>query len=292
MPWKFEDAAPVLGHITEGNCWDGEAMLFSNIHMSRIMRLDVDSGLLTVYRTGTEGTNGLNFDKDGNLYGCSGTGRKIVRFEKNGRMTTIVDRLDGRRINGPNDLAITPSGSIYFSDRVGDVNPDVGIMHSSILAAEPQPDGTWACVRRTFDTTMPNGLLFSKDYKTLYVAQSDYRASESRALWAYPVHDDGSLGEKTVLHDFGPHRGIDGMTLTDDGKIVACTGWELSGPGGCITVFEPDGRIVEQHPTPAKRPTNCTFGGLELTDLYVSSIEGHTLVARGTGLKGYRLYPN
>ena len=48
MPWKFEDAAPVLGHITEGHCWDGEAMLFSNIRMNRIMRLDVNSGLLTV----------------------------------------------------------------------------------------------------------------------------------------------------------------------------------------------------------------------------------------------------
>lgn len=291
MPWKFEDAAPVLGHITEGNCWDGEAMLFSNIRMSRIMRLDVSSGLLSVWREGTEETNGLNFDKDGNLYGCSG-GRKIVRFDKGGGMTTIADSVDGRRINGPNDLAITPPGSIYFSDRAGDINPEVGIEYSAVLSAEPQPDGSWTCVRRTFDATMPNGLLFSKDYKTLYVAQSDYRTGEQRALIAYPVNDDGSLGNKKVLHDFGRHRGIDGMTLADDGKIVACTGWEVSGPGGNVTVFEPDGRIVEQHPTPAKRPTNCTFGGPDLSDLYVSSIEGHTLVVRDTGLKGYLLYPN
>lgn len=291
MPWKFENAAPVLGHITEGNCWDGEAMLFSNIAMSRIMRLDVNSGLLTVWRDNTEGTNGLNFDSKGNLYGCSGDGRKIVRFDSN-RMTTIVDSVDGARINGPNDLAITPSGSIYFSDRAGDTNPKVGIEYSAVLSAEPQDDGTWKCVRRTFDATMPNGVLFSKDYKTLYVAQSDYRTGEQRALLAYPVNEDGSLGDKQVLHDFGRHRGIDGMTLTDDGLIVACTGWELSGPGGCITVFEPDGRIMAQHKTPAKRPTNCTFGGPDLADLYISSIEGHTLLVRNSGLKGYLLYPN
>ena len=139
---------------------------------------------------------------------------------------------------------------------------------------------------------MPNGVLFSKDYKTLYVAQSDYRTGEQRALLAYPVNKDGSLGDKQVLHDFGRHRGIDGMTLTDDGLIVACTGWELSGPGDNITVFEPDGRIVEQHKTPAKRPTNCTFGGPDLSDLYISSIEGHTLLVKDTGLKGYLLYPN
>jgi gluconolactonase len=136
---------------------------------------------------------------------------------------------------------------------------------------------------------MPNGLLFSKNYKTLYVAQSDYRMSEKRELRAYPVNDDGSLGQYKLLHDFGPHRGIDGMTLSDEGLIIACTGWEISGPGGMITVFDPSGRIIETHPTPAERPTNCTFIG---EDIYVSSIQGHLLVAKKTGITGHLLWPN
>ncbi len=288
MSWKFENAAPVIGSITEGNAWDGERMLYSNISMNRIMSYDPDTGLVEVWREDTEGTNGLNFDREGRLFGCAGDGRRIVRFDPNGDMVTIVDRLDGRRINSPNDLAITPSGSIYFSDRVGDTNPDVGIRFSAIISAEPQDDGTYAAVRRTFDTSMPNGLLFSIDYRTLYVAQSDYRASEKIELRAYPANDDGSLGDYVVLHDFGPHRGIDGMTLSSEGNIVACTGWEISGPGGMITVFDPKGRIIETHPTPANRPTNCTFVG---EDLYVSSIEGHLLVARNTGMTGYLLWP-
>lgn len=289
MPWKFETAAPVIGTITEGNCWTGQHMLYSNIAMDRIMRLDVKTGLVDVFASNTEGTNGLNFDANGVLYGCAGTGRKIVRFDEHGNHYTIADRVDGRRFNGPNDLAITPSGTIYFSDRVGDVGPDVGIDYSAIISATPLQDGTWECTRRTFDTTQPNGLLFSTDYKTLYVAQSDYRANESRDLRAYNVNDDGSLGDCEILHDFGPHRGIDGMTLSSDGLIVACTGFEVSGPGGNITVFDPQGRIIEQHPTPAERPTNCTFVG---EDLYVSSIQGHCLVARNTGLTGHLLYPN
>ncbi len=289
MPWTFEDAAPVIGSITEGNCWTGEHMLYSNVAMNRIMRLDIDSGLVDVFAEDTEGTNGLNFNADGNLYGCAGSGGKVVLFNEDGGFTTVVDRLDGRRLNSPNDLAITPSGSIYFSDRVGDTSPDIGIDFSAIISAEPQDDGSWECVRRTFDCSQPNGLLFSKDFKTLYVAQSDFRAQDSRDLRAYPVNEDGSLGKASILHDFGPHRGIDGMTLSSDGHIVACTGFEVSGPGGNITVFEPDGRIVEQHPTPAQRPTNCTFVG---EDLYVSSIEGHCLVARSTGMSGFLLYPN
>jgi len=289
MNWNFENAAPVIGSITEGNAWDGKRLLYSNIAMNRILSLDPVSGLVEIFREDTEGTNGLNFDSEGRLFGCSGNGRKIVRFDPNGAMVTIADRLDGRRINSPNDLAITPSGSIYFSDRVGDTTPEVGITFSAIISAEPQEDGTYKTVRRTFDSSMPNGLIFSNDYKILYVAQSDYRADEKRELRAYPVNDDGSLGEYEVLHDFGPHRGIDGMTLSSEGNIVACTGWEISGPGGNVTVFDPKGRIIETHPTTAERPTNCTFVG---EDLYVSSIEGHCLVARNTGMTGHLLWPN
>lgn len=290
MTWQFEDAAPVIGTITEGNCWTGSHMLYSNVAMDRVMRLNVDTGLVDVFATDTDATNGLNFSADGRLFGCSGGSRSIVEFDlATGAMTTVADLLDGLRLNSPNDLAITPDGTIYFSDRVGDVGPEVGIPYSAIISAEPQSDGSWQTVRRTFDTSMPNGLLFSSDYKALYVAQSDYNAQQTRDLRAYPVNDDGSLGPCTVLHDFGPHRGIDGMTLSSDGLIVACTGWEISGPGGNITVFEPDGTVVSQHPTPAQRPTNCTFVG---EDLYVSSIEGHCLVARGTGMTGYLLYPN
>lgn len=290
MAWRFEDAAPVIGTITEGNCWTGSHLLYSNVAMDRIMRLDVATGLVDVFATDTRATNGLNFSSDGRLFGCSGGGRSIVEFDlETGDMTTVVDSLEGLRLNSPNDLAIMQDGTIYFSDRVGDVGPEVGIPYSAIISAKQQRDGSWRTVRRTFDTSMPNGLLFSSDYKTLYVAQSDYNAQQTRDLRAYPVNEDGSLGPCRILHDFGPHRGIDGMTLSSDGQIVACTGWEVSGPGGNVTVFEPDGTIVEQHQTPAQRPTNCTFVG---EDLYVSSIEGHCLVARDTGLMGYLLYPN
>ena len=288
MPWTFEDAAPMIGTITEGNCWTGSHMLYSNIAHNRIMRLDVESGLVDVFAENTEGTNGLNYDADGNLYGCASTGRKMIKFNDDGSFETVFDSIDGLKFNGPNDLAITPSGAIYFSDRVGESNPDVGITYSAIISAEQDDDGNWVCTRRTFDTTQPNGLIFSSDYKTLYVAQSDFRASESRDLRAYPVNHDGSLGEGKIIHDFGPHRGIDGMTLAEDGSIVACTGWEVSGPGGNVTHFDPDGMIIEQHPVVAQRPTNCTFAD---GDLYVSSIEGHTLVARDTGLTGHLLYP-
>ena len=95
MPWTFEDAAPMIGTITEGNCWTGSHMLYSNVALNRIMRLDVKSGLVDVFAENTEGTNGLNYDADGNLYGCAGTGRRVVKFNDDGSFETVV-RQHGR----------------------------------------------------------------------------------------------------------------------------------------------------------------------------------------------------
>jgi gluconolactonase len=288
MSWNFEDAIPPIGTITEGPAWDGRYLYFANIAMSRVLRFDPATSVVSVWRTNTNSANGLNFDMQGRLFACEGGAHRIVLYGPDGATHVVVDRLNGRRINVPNDLAIDPQGRIWFSDPIGQIGPDYQLDHSSILCAEPQPDGSYACVRKTFDTTSPNGLLFSRDYGTLYVAQSDFRGCERRELRAYPVNADGTLGKYRVLHDFGPHRGIDGMTLTDGGLIVATCGWEVSGPGGMIAVFEPDGRIIETHPTPCRRPTNCTFIG---ADLYVTSTDGHLLRVKNTGLEGYLLWP-
>jgi gluconolactonase len=104
------------------------------------------------------------------------------------------------------------------------------------------------------------------------------------------VKPDLSLGEPAVLHDFGANRGIDGMVLDEEGNIVATAGWETGGPGPSIYVFSPAGEVLERHPVPANRPTNCTFAGPDLTTLYVTTTEGHLFRAR-TARRGWLLYP-
>jgi gluconolactonase len=227
------------------------------------------------------------FDKAGRLYACEGGvprqqgGRRIVRYEPDGSTTVICDHYEGKKFNSPNDLAIDNQGRIWFTDpRYGDDRSDMELDHESIFRADLQADGTWNVTRVTFDTTSPNGLLISPDQKTLYVAQSKYGDGQKRELRAYPIRDDGTLGDHQVLHNFYPHRGIDGMCLDTEGNIIATAGWEVSGPGGMIYVFAPNGRVLETHPLPCNRPTNCTFGDADLRTLYVTSIEGHLLRAR------------
>jgi gluconolactonase len=296
MEWEFELVAGPYGGTTEGPTWDGQALLFTHIPANRIMRYDPTTGACTEFRTGTNATNGLMFDAQGRLYGCSGGGRCILRFEPDGATTTLPHRLDGRRHNRPNDLAIDRQGRIWFTNPYGQGLPESEreLDHTSVLRLTPQPDGDWRLERMTYDTSAPNGILFSQDERTLYVVQSDYEGI--RDLRAYPLQNDDTLGNFMVLHRFGEdfrgvHRGLDGMCLDTAGNIIACGGWRQAGPGPMIHVFSPSGRILETHPVPVDRPTNCTFGGPDLSILYITTGGGHLFRVRNSGRRGWLSYP-
>ena len=300
MSWKFELLMkPTSVPLTEGPVWDGECILFTHIQASRILRYDPKSSAITEWRAGTNRTNGLAFDAQGRLFGCCSGGRSIVRFDPDGRNTVIVDRLDGKRLNTPNDLAIDRKGRIWFTNPVNSGNWDkdsvMELDNQSVLRADPQKDGSYTVTRVTFDNTMPNGILISKDQSTLYVAESGYTKGIMRELRAYPIREDGSLGTYTTLFTWGEdakgaHRGIDGMCFDADDNIVATNGWEVSGPGPMITVFSPAGRVLETHPVPANRPTNCCFGGPDMTTLYVTTVDGDFFKAQ-TDRVGWAMYP-
>ena len=298
--WNFELLVkPGTVPLTEGPVWDGEYLFFTHIQANRIMRYDPKSGAITVAREGTNRTNGLAFDDKGRLFGCCSRGRSVVRFDADGKDSVVADRLGGKRLNTPNDLAIDRKGRIWFTNPVNSGNWDKGsqmeVDHQSVLRCDPQADGSYSVTRVTFDTTQPNGILISQDQNTLYVAESGYKKGVPRELRAYPIKDDGSLGSFTTLFTWGEdakgvHRGIDGMCLDRDGNIVATNGWEISGPGPMITVFAPSGRVLETHLVPAIRPTNCCFGGAGLGTLFVTTTQGHFFKAQ-TNRVGWAMYP-
>lgn len=300
--WNFETLDPAYGDVSEGPAWDGSGLLYTRIQHSRIMRYDPATGICSVYRENTNYANGLTFDAEGRLYACEGgaaaDSRRVVRYEPDGTATVLADRFEGKRLNIPNDIVVDPEGRVWFTDpyyegAAGPWSRDRAakeLDHDSVYRLDPQPDGTYTIHRATFDTTRPNGLLFSLDYKTLYVAQSGREPAEKRQLRAYPVKADYTLGACEILHDFGEHRGIDGMRLDTEGNVIATAGWELGGPGPSIYVFSPSGEVLERHPVPCRRPTNCAFGGSDFTTLYVTSIEGFLFRAE-TQRTGRLLYP-
>lgn len=294
MPWQFERVAGPYG-FTEGPVWDGATVRFTDIPTSRILAYDPASGAVETWFEG-EGrrTNGLALGPDGALYGCEWTGRRVSRYGDGGTAGPVVEAHRGDRFNGPNDLAFDRAGRLWFTDPWYDADwvPDDAapeLDHRSVYRCEPG-DGDWTVERATAATTNPNGLAFSPDGSTLYVAQTDYDPAAPMELRAYPVGDGGTLGEPRVLHDFGDHRGVDGLCVAEDGTLVAAAGWDRGGPGASVYTFAPDGEVLETHPYPGPAATNCCFGGPGRSTLYVTGYDGGLWRAE-TDRRGLELPP-
>jgi gluconolactonase len=309
--WKFELVAGPYDGLTDGPVWDGEGLLFTqlveqaNLPDNRILRYDPRTGYVSEFRRWTHRTAGLAFSTNGTLYGCQSICRRIVRFNADGSTTPLAYRIDGKFHNQPRDLVVDRRDRIWFTDpvwgppvqgglRSHELEPMMVDFTSVLLMETPDRHGNLR--RMTYDTHGPVALLLSQDETTLYLAESSDDAQGKRELRAYPILEDGSLGPYAVLHVFGAdyrgvHRGVSGMCLDTQGNIIACAGWERSGPGPMIYIFSPEGRVLETHPVPANEPTNCTFGDPDLTTLYVTTSGGHFYRVPETGHQGWLLYP-
>lgn len=280
------------GEFTEGVAVapDGQ-IYFSDISRSenpgRILRFDPKSSQTEVFSPDSGQSNGLMFDRAGNLIACCGANygrRALARIEKDGTVTELVTHFNYRRFNSPNDLVIHPDGSIYFSDPryVGPEPVELDLM--SVYRFEPVSK---TITRVTKTISKPNGVILSPDAKTLYIAETNNGTTNineadnpdlrrKMTLNAFPINSDGTLGERRIIHDFGDQLGTDGMTVDTDGHIYAAV---RSADRFGIVVFDPTGKELADIPTP-ELPTNCCFGRED---------DAHTLyITCGTGL--YRIH--
>lgn len=255
---------------TEGPLWMGEGengyLLFTDIPRNSIFSWSRGHGIslfmqpsgytgITYY--GLEpGANGLLKDSDGNLVMCEHGDRRVSVLTPNGGKRTLADNYQGKRLNSPNDGVLKSNGDIYFTD------PPYGLpMRENDPRRELDHFGVYRIAKTTGQITLlttelarPNGLGFSPDEKTLYVAQSDPK----KAIWmAFPVQEDGTLGKGRLFYDataeVGKRPGLpDGLSVDKLGNLWA------SGPGG-IYVFSPEGTLLGRILT-GERTSNCCFG--------------------------------
>ena len=166
MELKWEKVADNLV-FPEGPAWNGkDALFFSNCHGGFISRLD-EKGCEVWLRAQEEPflftkTNGMTFGKDGALYACDFGRKAILRFDVEKKTSTVYAELtDGKKLNGPNDLAFDAKGNLYFSDpgKYSRTERNGGVYR---VAA-----GTKKLELMKDDLGFPNGLCFTKDGRTL-----------------------------------------------------------------------------------------------------------------------------
>ncbi len=262
--------------FTEGPLWRPQgALWFSDVIGNVVREWSVNGEVTEILRPGGcdrnsqptggfIGPNGMTAGPDGSVLLCQHGNRRIVRIDRDRNVSTLVDRFEGKKLNSPNDLVFHPDGSLYFTD------PPYGLpMQDADPAKELPFNGVYRFSGGQLeliihDLARPNGLAFSPDYKTLYVANS-----ENRKLWMrYTVAADGSVSNGSVLADVNEvnEPGVpDGMKLDTLGNIYA------AGPGG-VWVFSPEGRHLGTIKTP-ETPANCAWGDDGKT-LYITAVTG------------------
>jgi gluconolactonase len=253
---------------SEGPLWDSrtKTLLFSDIPRNVIMQWHEEKGVTRFLErsgysgaapfTGREpGSNGLTFDPQGRLTLCQHGDRRVSRREADGTMVPLATSYKGKRLNSPNDLVFDDKGALYFTDPPFGLpkqfdDPAKELSFNGVFRVAK--DGKISAV--VTDLEAPNGLGFSPDFKTLYVAN----ARATAPIWkAYSVKADGSLDAGRVFADsralHKPGDGVpDGLKLDVHGNLFA------TGPGG-VLIYAPDGtllgRIVTGVPT-----ANVAFG--------------------------------
>ncbi len=296
--------------FTEGPAADRDGnVFFTNVAASKILRWEPKAKRLSVFREGTNETNGLAFDPQGRLLACEGKASRVTRTDmKTGRIEVLADKYDGLPLAPPNDVCLDGQGRIYFSSRPGLPDPNakgkaqpktnVNAVYR-IDARRPGKDGKYPVEQllRWPDVHMPNGLVTSPDNKVLYLIEAHADAKHHRDIRAFDLAD-GKLSNERVLIDFYPGRSGDGMRIDAEGNLYVAAGLHKTRgtsetldtrPG--IHVISPQGKLLAFRETPEDTITNCAFGGEDLRTLYVTC--GTLLLSIRTEIPGKPRYrPN
>ncbi len=231
------------------------------------------------------GSNGLLFDVDGQLLICENVKRRVTRLDQQGQLTVLTDQFEGHRYNQPNDLTLDKKGRIYFSDPRYGQRTDMQIRDESGKPIEGvyriDPDGTVTRII-THEVDRPNGLLITPDNRFLYVADNNNnQVGGARKLWRFQLSSDGTVlpSSQTLVYDWQTGRGPDGMAIDEEGNLYVAGGRtepnlpsESAAPFlGGIYVFSAAGDFIQFVAIPNDEVTNCSFGGPDLKDLFVTA---------------------
>ena len=259
----------------EGPVWlESERLIvWSDVKSNKMLSYNVDTLEVIDYRNPSDFNNGNCTDHEGRIIRCQHGLRRVIREEKNGEITVIADNYNDKKLNSPNDVAVSKLGNIWFTD------PPYGILtNQEGHKSESEQDGNNLFmvdkdfkikkINAKFDK--PNGLAFSPNGKYLYVADSgaanpgNFDLSRPHNIQVFELDDDENIISNKIfaeINDGFP----DGMTVDVSGNLFVCD------PNGeKIHIFESSSNYIGYINIP-ERVANCTFGGENKTDLYITA---------------------
>jgi gluconolactonase len=264
--------------FTEGPVWvpDGY-LLFSDPNANTIYRWTPD-GQVSVFRTksgyagvdvaeyGQPGSNGITLDSEGRITINEHGNRRVVRIEKNGVVTVLADRYQGKRLNSPNDLVYRSDGTLFFTDPPFGLPKAFDDSRKELLFSGVYSLKDGRLTLAATDLTGPNGLALSPDERYLYVANWD---PKKKVVMRYRAHPDGTLTHGEVFFDMTNAPGEDAL---DGIKVDVRGNLYVSGPGG-LWILSPEGKHLGTIVGP-EHPHNLAWGDADGRTLYLTAQTG------------------
>ncbi len=238
--------------FTEGPAWDRkDTLYFSDIPNQTIHTWSEAKGV-GVFKKLEGSSNGLWFDKKGDLLVCQPAGRAVLRLTPEGQETVLADKYQGKKLNSPNDLWMAPNGGLYFTDprygQMDDLEQDG--FHVYYL---PPADSGGSLRRILSDLKKPNGVVGTADGKHLYVTDPG-----ANTTYVYDMKTDGSLTNRRVAAP----AGSDGLTVDERGNLYIT--------GKTIRIYSPEAKVVGEIELP-EAASNMTFGGSDGKTLFITA---------------------
>ena len=267
--------------VAEGPLWDPSEnrLIFTDVRQNKIFTWEEKNGVKEYispsgstgyapsFSDGGIGANGLAFDENGNIILCQHGDRRLALTSnmnsKNPKFTTIVDNFEGKRFNSPNDLAISKSGDIYFTD------PPYGFKNFSDKYREINFNGVYKYSKDgevfliSSNMSRPNGIALSLDEKYIYVNNSDPQNDPKILRFKTSNFEEKLFFDGTELSEKYP-GGFDGLKVHSSGNIFT------TGPNG-VLIISPTGKLLAMI-NYGKKITNCNFDNKE-EYLYVTGFD-------------------
>ena len=244
----------------EGPVWNStdEFLLFSDIPTNRIYKWDSD-GSVTIFREPSGNSNGLTFDKRGNLIICEHGTRRLSMLDKKGVYKVYADRYRDKRLNSPNDVVVKSDGKLYFTDPPYGIKPDEQeLPFQGVYSLDIEKEKLTLLLD---DFDRPNGLVFSPDEKVIYIADSSNR----RHVRAFDVESNGNLTHSRVFAEICSvlPGNPDGMKVDVEGNLYVAA-------AGGVWVFSAKGEHLGIIDTP-ETPANLAWGDKDWRSLFITA---------------------
>lgn len=267
-----------LRHLHTGGLWaEGpvyvparDAVLWSDVRCNRFLRYDCATGGVALEAQPANFNNGHTLDRQGRVVACEHGTRSVVRFEPDGARTVLADRFEGKRFNSPNDVVVASDDSVWCTDPTYGIDSfdegypaETEIGSSQVYRIDPADGSVTAQIT---DMVRPNGLAFSVDERSLYVADTGVSHVEDgpRHIRRYDV--DLAAGRVTgggEVFATCPVGAFDGFRLDADGRI-----WSSGHLG--VHCYDPDGTLLGTVRLP-ETCANVEFGGPGRSTLYMTA---------------------